>query len=141
MGIGAMLGDVVRSLFREPATEKYPFVKVAAPQRFRGKLYYDPEKCTGCQLCVKDCPSNAIEIIVVDKANKRFVLQYHSDRCTFCAQCVENCRFKCLSLSNEDWELASTTREAFEIYYGREEDIEQILSYRTRPGFQEPPCN
>jgi formate hydrogenlyase subunit 6/NADH:ubiquinone oxidoreductase subunit I len=127
MKLGAMFGDMFRSLFKRPVTEMYPFQKTAAPARLRGELHYSPEKCTGCQLCVKDCPSNAIELITVDKATKRFVMRYHIDRCTFCAQCVQNCRFSCLGMSNEQWELAALKKEAFTVTYGREEDVEKLL--------------
>ncbi|HSM23767.1 MAG TPA: 4Fe-4S binding protein [Anaerolineaceae bacterium] len=140
MAIGVLLGDLVKSLFKKPATQDYPFTKLKAPERLRGKLVYDPEKCIGCMLCIKDCPSDAIELITVDKANKRFALRYHADRCVFCSQCVENCRFKCLSMSNTLWEMASTSKEAFEVYYGREEDIAVLLERAARPGFEEPSC-
>ncbi len=132
MGLGALLGDVVKSFFRKPATENYPYVRYASPNRLRGHLVYDPEKCTGCKLCIKDCPSNAIELIEIDKSNKRFVMRYYADRCVFCAQCVENCRFNCLSMSNLEWELASTNKAAFIYEFGREEDIEFLFSERTR---------
>jgi NAD(P)H-quinone oxidoreductase subunit I len=85
MKLSAMLGDVLRSLFRRPATERYPFERHPTPPRLRGALHWNPDKCTGCCLCVKDCPANAIEIITIDKANKRFVLRYHADRCTYVA--------------------------------------------------------
>jgi len=134
MRIGSMIGDVIRSLFRRPATEMYPFERSPAPEHFRGKLHYDPEKCSGCQLCVKDCPANAIELLVVDKVNKRFVMRYHLDRCTFCDQCVVSCRFKCLSLSNEEWELAALTHKPFTVYYGKEEDVHEFLERAIRPG-------
>ena len=88
-------------------------------------------KCTGCKLCVRDCPSNAIELEVVDKATKRFVLRYHTDRCTFCAQCVVNCNFDCLGLSHEQWELAALSKQPFIVSYGRDEDI-HLLAERER---------
>ena len=125
--IGVMFSDVVRSLFKRPATELYPFVRKPTPDRLRGKLVWDPSKCTGCQLCVKDCPSEAIELIVLDKVKKQFVLRYHNDRCTYCAQCVVNCRFKCLNMSSEQWELASVNKEPFTVYYGKEEDVKFLL--------------
>ena len=132
MRFGAMLGDVVRSFFKRPITERYPFVRRAAPEHLRGKLTWNPEKCTGCALCNKDCPSNAIELITLDKANKRFVLRYHVDRCTFCAQCVQNCRFKCLEMSAEQWELAALNKQPFTVYYGRDSDIEAVVEKLAR---------
>jgi formate hydrogenlyase subunit 6/NADH:ubiquinone oxidoreductase subunit I len=123
-----MLGDVVHSLFKRPVTERYPFERRAAPERLRGKLFYNPEKCTGCGLCNKDCPSNAIELITLDKKAKRFVLRYHMDRCTYCAQCVQNCRFECMGMSPEQWELAALTKEPFTVYYGKDEDVQAVLA-------------
>jgi formate hydrogenlyase subunit 6/NADH:ubiquinone oxidoreductase subunit I len=133
MTLGAMLSDVLTSLFKKNSTQLYPFEKVPAPNRLRGKLFWDPAKCTGCQLCIKDCPSNAIELIVLDKVSKRFVLRYHVDRCTYCAQCVVNCRFKCLNMSNSDWELASTGKEPFIVYYGKDADVDALLAKATEP--------
>ena len=139
-GIGAMLGDIIGSLFRKPATEKYPFVRKDVPERLRGKLVYDPAKCSGCQLCMKDCPADALEIIAVDKVNKKFVLRYHMDRCTFCAQCVVSCRFKCLDMPNEQWELASVSKEPFEVYYGREEDVKFLMEKIARDNSGNSAC-
>ncbi len=126
--IAAMLSDIVRSLFKRPITEKYPFERYPAPERLRGKLTWNPEKCTGCALCNKDCPSKAIELLTIDKKAKRFVIEYHADRCTYCAQCVQNCRFECLGMSPEQWELAALSKQPFEVYYGRDEDIQAILA-------------
>lgn len=127
MKIGTMLRDILTSLFRKPATELYPVQREPTPAHLRGKLIWNPEKCTGCCLCVKDCPCDAIEVITIDKANKRFVMRYDAGRCTFCSQCVQNCRFGCLEMSNEEWELAATDKSPFTIYYGREEDVRSIM--------------
>ncbi|MCS7060734.1 MAG: 4Fe-4S dicluster domain-containing protein [Anaerolineae bacterium] len=127
MKIGAMLGDLLRSLFRRPVTERYPFVKRAPPERLRGALRYDPANCSGCMLCMKDCPANALELITIDRKAKKFVMRYHADRCTFCAQCVASCRFKCLNMSNEQYELAALTKAPFTVHYGNESDIQALL--------------
>ena len=116
--IGAMFGDVFRSLFRRPVTEQYPFERKPAPARLRGKLQYDAGKCTHCRMCVRDCPSSAIEILVLDKANKRYAMSYRVDRCIFCSQCVHSCRFGCLSMACDDWELAACTKGPFAVSYG-----------------------
>jgi len=128
MKIGSMVGDIIKSLFKKPATIQYPVERIQAPDRYRGQLFWEPEKCTGCQLCIKDCPSDAIELIVLDKVNKRFVMRYDMDRCTYCAQCIASCRLKCLNMSSEQWELASIKKEPFTVYYGRDEDVKFLLA-------------
>jgi formate hydrogenlyase subunit 6/NADH:ubiquinone oxidoreductase subunit I len=137
MKLGVMLSDVLNSLFKKPVTQKYPFERTATPERLRGKLVYDPAKCSGCMLCVKDCPSNAIELVTIDRAAKRFVMRYHIDRCTYCSQCVENCRFECLGMDSKDWEMAVLDKKAFEVHYGREEDIEKLLHPAPAPAAPE----
>ena len=125
--LGAMLGNAVQSLFKKPATQHYPAVKEPTPIRLRGRLIYDANKCTACMMCVRDCPADAIEVLIVDRKEKKFVMRYHYDRCVFCAQCVASCKFDCLDMSNEEWELASVQKEPFTVYYGNEENVKFIL--------------
>jgi formate hydrogenlyase subunit 6/NADH:ubiquinone oxidoreductase subunit I len=127
MKIGSMFTEIIKAFFTVPVTEKYPFEKPKTAARFRGKLYYDPAKCTGCNLCSKDCPANAFEIITLDRAAKRFVARYYLDRCAYCAQCVQSCKFKCINMSQSEWELAALSKESFLVYYGKNEDINAFL--------------
>jgi formate hydrogenlyase subunit 6/NADH:ubiquinone oxidoreductase subunit I len=131
-----MFSDIVSDFLKRPVTEKYPFVKVETPEGFRGKVVYDPSTCTGCGLCVRDCPSNALELFTLDRANKRYVMRYSMDSCTFCAQCEQSCRSSSITLSNDQWELASISRAPFEVYYGLEEDIKKVLepAAQAEPG-------
>jgi formate hydrogenlyase subunit 6/NADH:ubiquinone oxidoreductase subunit I len=139
MKFAMMLKDVLRSFVQSPITEKYPFVKKPAPDRLRGKLTWNPEKCSGCCLCSKDCPSNAIELITIDKKAKRFVMRYHEDRCTYCVQCVQNCRFECLGMSSSDWEMAALTKAPFDVYYGKDDDVNAVLAKLAADKAGEPP--
>jgi formate hydrogenlyase subunit 6/NADH:ubiquinone oxidoreductase subunit I len=133
MKFGAMLGDVTRSLFRRPFTQKYPFERKAAPARLRGQLLWQADKCSGCQLCVKDCPAGAIELITLDKKSKRFAMLYYLDTCTFCQQCVESCNQGSLEMSHDQWELAALTREPFTIWYGSEANVRAAVEQRAHP--------
>lgn len=121
-----MLNDLAESALRRPVTERYPLERRPTVAQFRGLLHWNPEGCTGCALCVKDCPAEAIDFITIDKAEKRFVFRLHVDRCTFCGQCAYNCRFDCIRLDNEEWELAGVDRDGFTITYGRPEDVERL---------------
>jgi formate hydrogenlyase subunit 6/NADH:ubiquinone oxidoreductase subunit I len=131
MRIGAMLGDVMRSLVHAPVTERYPFEKKPAPERLRGRVIWTQDKCTGCGLCVMDCPAEAIELTVLDKANKKFIFTYHVDRCTFCAQCRVSCRQGCISLSSEDWELAGFIRGPYALHFGDVGDVPGSVASST----------
>ncbi len=119
--IGSMLGDVTRSLFKRPFTERYPFVVKPVPERTRGRLVYDMSRCNGCLSCERDCPADAIKVTVVDRNAKKFIFRYRTDRCIYCAQCVASCRPKALSMSPEDWHLAATDKAPFSVVYGEDE--------------------
>jgi formate hydrogenlyase subunit 6/NADH:ubiquinone oxidoreductase subunit I len=134
MILGTMLGDIWTSFFRKPVTQRYPFERLEAPEHFRGKLVWTPGKCNGCCLCAKDCPSNALELITIDKKAKQFVMRYYADRCTYCAQCVQNCRLECLGMAHDQWENAAFKRQDFVVHYGNEADIEHILATFGQPG-------
>ena len=138
MRIDSMFKDIIASFFSAPVTENYPTERPEIADRFRGKLVYDPAKCSGCGLCVKDCPANAIEIVTIDRAAKRFVARYHIDRCIYCAQCVQSCKFKCIGMSNEDWELAATNKELFTVNYGRDEDVAAFVERAAIPKTEPP---
>ena len=133
MKLAAMFKDVIESLFKKSSTQLYPFEKKEAPEAFRGDLHFDPAACSGCCLCVKDCPSKAIEMVTLDRAAKKFVLKYHMDSCVHCGQCVVNCRFKCLGMSSTDWENAALNKKEFVVYYGKDEDIAQFLAGVVAP--------
>jgi len=91
MKIAALLPELLRHLFKKPATVDYPFQKIAVPEGFRGTPYLNPAMCIVCRACERDCPAEAIEISVVDEAEKRFRMVIHNDRCIHCAQCVDSC--------------------------------------------------
>lgn len=128
MSLTTILRDAFFGLVRRPDTVRYPVERRPVPAHLRGALTWNPEKCTGCGLCVKDCPSNAIELITLDKAAKRFVIRYHADRCAFCAQCVQNCRFECLGMSPERWELAALNKQPFTVLLGNPVNVEHFVA-------------
>jgi formate hydrogenlyase subunit 6/NADH:ubiquinone oxidoreductase subunit I len=140
MRIGAMLGDISRSLFKRPVTERYPFERKPAPERLRGQITFDPAKCTGCKICVRDCPADAIEIVVVDKVAKRFVMRFETGRCTYCAQCVVSCNFDAVGMSHEQWELAALSLGPFALSLGRDEDVRAMREQAAAKPAAAPPA-
>jgi formate hydrogenlyase subunit 6/NADH:ubiquinone oxidoreductase subunit I len=117
---GAMIALVLKALFQKPATVDYPVKPLPAPARFRGEIRFDPVKCIGCQLCVKDCPSNAIKIIKVGE--KQFELAIDLGKCIYCGQCADSCMKKAIELT-PIYELAQTERAKLKIVFNVESEI------------------
>ena len=91
MKIAAFLPELLRHLFKKPATVDYPFRKLEVPKDFRGTPFLDPDMCIVCKACERDCPAEAIDILTVSEEDKRFKMIIHNDRCIHCAQCVDSC--------------------------------------------------
>ena len=106
--IGKMLTEVLQTFFKKPATNLYPYEKLKMADKYRGKLTFNSEKCTGCKLCMKDCPAGAIEI--KKHENGSFEAVINLDKCIYCGQCVDSCFKKALNMS-EDIELAQLDKK------------------------------
>ncbi len=112
---GKMASQVLHSLFKKPATSMYPFVKTPMPKNFRGKLRFYHERCIGCKMCMRDCPSAAITIKTVGE--KKFVAEIDLARCLYCAQCVDTCPKEALEATPE-FELAQLEHSKLLIVLG-----------------------
>lgn len=123
-----MVYELIKQLFRKPATNCFPvkyypskttitdLVKkvqdgevkinspVTIPEKYRGKIVFDREKCIGCRLCIRVCPSRAIQFIPEEKK-----IKIRIDRCIFCSQCNDVCPVNCLHMS-ENFLLATEDR-------------------------------
>jgi len=116
---GKMIKLVLSQLFQKPATNLYPAEKLDMPEKFRGKLKFYSEKCIGCKLCMRDCPTDAIVIVKTPESK----LEAHIDlaKCIYCAQCVDVCPKKALE-STKDIELAQLDRQKLKIVFNAESE-------------------
>ena len=100
---GKIGGLALSSLLKKPATTKYPFVKEPMIGKFRGKIKFSQPLCIGCKICMRDCPSNAIDIVKIGE--KQFDAILDLGKCIYCAQCCDSCPKKALEITGE-YELA-----------------------------------
>ena len=128
MKLIGMFKDAAKSLISKPATVPYPVVRKEAPERYHGMLDWDPTKCTGCTLCMKDCPASTIKIHIIDRKTKQFVMSYNIGRCVYCKQCVQNCKFGALHMTNKNWESAAPSKDSFQVYFGKKELIDKVMA-------------
>ena len=113
---GRMLREVLHSALRKAATVRYPAVKSPMPEGFRGQLHFEAEKCIGCKMCMRDCPTGAIVITKLEDGR----LQANIDmaKCIYCGQCVDSCPKAALEATGA-FELAQLQRDKLrQVYVG-----------------------
>jgi NADH-quinone oxidoreductase subunit I len=115
-GLGLFKGMWVtlRNLLRKPPTIMYPLEKEIPLPRARGVIALDPEACTVCMLCARECPDWCIYIeghkeeqpptqpggrVRSRSVLDRFDIDYAL--CMYCGICVEVCPFDALFWSPE----------------------------------------
>lgn len=104
----------LKTLFKPVPTVMYPDVKEVPVPRARGVISLDPEACTVCMLCARECPDWCIYIeghkeeVAPSKPGGRVRTKSELDRfdidyalCMYCGICVEVCPFDALFWSPE----------------------------------------
>ncbi len=114
---GKIAALLIQSLFKRPATVNYPAESSGMPKGFRGKLKFNPSLCIGCKMCVRDCPTGAIEIRKTGE--KQFEAQINLGKCIYCGQCVDSCVEKALEITGE-FELAKLDPEKLKVIFRAE---------------------
>ena len=111
---GRMIESVLRSLLRKPATIKYPFESFTMPARFRGKPKFHSDECSGCKLCVRDCPASAITIRKVGE--RKFEALLDLGKCIYCGQCSDTCPKKAVEITPE-FDLAQVDKNTLKVEF------------------------
>lgn len=115
-----VLGSIIlglKYLLTRPYTrlvpEKEPPFKT---ETTRGRHVLFMEKCTGCTMCQRVCPADAIQMVRVEgewKMNRKKIFpRIDMQRCTFCAMCVEICPTGALAMTDmTGWEMVTDNKE------------------------------
>jgi len=110
------LKKMFKTTFHRPVTIMYPYEKEWVPDNYRGRPGLRFDKCIGCGICKKMCPTTCITMVDSDD-NGRTVQrpQVNLGRCMMCGYCAEYCPVNAMIVT-PDYELAAYTRE--ELIYG-----------------------
>ncbi len=123
-GLKGML-VTLRWLGKRNITANYPKEHLPVQERFMGfpGLLWDETAdepfCTGCMVCVRECPTQCMTAIMHDnpnavegKSHRRKIIEtfeINLNRCILCGICVDVCNFDAIAMSHEH-ELASFAR-------------------------------
>ena len=105
----------MRHMFQTPVTMHYPDEKWVMPETYRGLLKVDMNACIVCDLCMKACPVDCIDIEwkreegKAGKVATRFQIDYQ--KCMYCGLCVAPCPTDAIWHTHE-YENASYNRVA-----------------------------
>ena len=127
MVAGVFIPELLGNLAETPATRGYPF-KSSGCRRIPRHAVHETGLCVGCKACVRDCTSDAIEILLKPpspsdppleegkKPAKKFQMILYLDRCIHCARCAEVCPKDAIYLDQE-FEVANFTRAALRLVF------------------------
>ncbi|MBS7288102.1 MAG: NADH-quinone oxidoreductase subunit I [Candidatus Freyarchaeota archaeon] len=111
----AITPELLKHLLKKPATVFYPFEKLPVPERYRGRHIYHVNRCNGCSLCARDCPTGAITMVPDIRPEGQRTKTGKRPRiflaaCMFCGQCVLSCPNNAIEMTG-DYELAAYSKD------------------------------
>ena len=61
----AAVRRIIKSTIHRPVTIMYPYEKEWVPDNYRGRPGLRFDRCLGCGICVRACPTTCIELVEV----------------------------------------------------------------------------
>jgi len=140
----ATLKETIRATIHRPDTILYPWEKLELPDNYRGRPGLMIDRCIGCGICMRICPTGCIELVEVEdeQHGKMRRPQVNLGRCMMCGYCAEYCPKNAMIITPE-YELAAFTRQdliydPFELQHeykpGYEVSVDEVLPSELRKG-------
>lgn len=94
--------DALSSLFKKPSTELFPIVQKEAPEGYRGRIVFHPDRCVNCGMCMRVCAPGAItRTINKMEDGDEITFEFYLGSCTFCQMCSDFCARKSIELTKD----------------------------------------
>ncbi len=103
---------LARNLTKGPAVDPFPAQEAWTPDRFRGRVTMDPEKCVGCGICRHVCAGRAIRIEPTEDGKGYNFTIWHNT-CALCGMCRHFCPTRAITMTT-DWHNAHTQDQKFD---------------------------
>ena len=126
-----------KHLGRHAVTIQYPSEKWTMPERSRGIVVLLSDKetgalnCTVCMLCMRACPTAAIDIqFDKDEKGKRILKDFVVDQglCCFCGLCEEACSFAAIKMATK-YEFSTENKEDLVWHTERLQEVGRDVPY------------
>ncbi len=97
------MGITIKHIWRKPVTQQYPDERWMLPDRYKGFVFNDTNKCNACNQCVKACPVSCIYLETEGKGKDRWMTRYAIDynKCIWCGFCTEPCPTNAITMSHD----------------------------------------
>jgi formate hydrogenlyase subunit 6/NADH:ubiquinone oxidoreductase subunit I len=85
-------------------TTNYPEVAPTLPKGYRGHLFNEINKCTGCKSCARSCPIDCFAIETeLSEGTKLHISRFDIDlsKCIYCGLCENACPHDCLHMTTD----------------------------------------
>jgi len=108
------LREATKNLFSRPSTVQYPnkVTNVDAKPDYRGRIAYDPEKCTVCGMCEKVCCPGAITVTREEADGGEYITRtFDLTSCTFCGTCADFCEEGSIQMTADYHMVATDPRD------------------------------
>lgn len=92
-----------KHVWKKPVTLQYPDERWVMPDRFRGFVHNNTDRCNACLGCARACPVSCIYIETQGKGVDRYMTRYAIDfnKCIWCGLCTEPCPTEALTMSHD----------------------------------------
>ena len=102
------LKTALTNLFRPASTEVFPNPAAEGLGEYRGRIWFNPESCVDCGMCIKVCSPTAITRTAEKvEGGENITRSFDLTSCTFCATCVDFCEEGSIKMT-KDYHMVAT---------------------------------
>ncbi len=105
------LKTAIHNAFTKPSTEAFPCPEGEGLGHYRGRIFFNPESCVDCGMCIRVCSPAAITVEREEvEGGVNITRTFDLTSCTFCATCEDFCEEGSIKMTT-DYHMVGTKHE------------------------------